>query len=65
MTFDAGFMNTFYKDVTITYADSKLKDYNVKYPSVYNSQPYVQGKYSDTLGKTTMGFAFGLSYSIF
>jgi long-chain fatty acid transport protein len=65
MTFDAGFMNTFYKDVTISYADSKLKDYNVKYPSVYNTQPYVQGKYSDTLGKTTMGFAFGLSYSIF
>jgi long-chain fatty acid transport protein len=65
LTFDAGFMNTFYKDVTISYNDSKLQGYNVKYPSVYNSPSYVQGKYSDTLGKTTMGFAFGLSYGIF
>jgi long-chain fatty acid transport protein len=65
LTFDAGFMNTFYKDVTITYADSKLQGYYVKYPTVYNTPAYVQGKYSDTLGKTTMGFAFGLSYSIF
>jgi long-chain fatty acid transport protein len=65
LIFDAGFMNTFYKDVTISYADPKLQSYNVKYPLVYNTPEYVQGKYSDTLGKTTMGFAFGLSYSIF
>jgi long-chain fatty acid transport protein len=65
LIFDAGVMNTFYKNVTITYADSKLQGYYAKYPSVYNTPEYVNGKYSDTLGKTTMGFAFGLSYSIF
>lgn len=49
LTFDAGLMNTFYKDEVIPYADTDIPG----------------GKYSDTLGKTTMGFAFGLSYSIF
>jgi long-chain fatty acid transport protein len=65
LIFDAGFMNTFYKDVTISYADSKLQGYYTKYPTVYKTPEFVNGKYSETLGKTTMGFAFGLSYSIF
>jgi hypothetical protein len=49
LTFDAGLLSSFYKDETITYNDSDL-------PS---------GKYTDTLGKTTTIFSFGLSYTIF
>ncbi|MBP7505533.1 MAG: hypothetical protein KA780_08815 [Prolixibacteraceae bacterium] len=44
---DAGVLNTFYKDQTVTFND----------PDV--------GSYEETLGKTTLVFAFGLTYSIF
>lgn len=51
LAFDAGFMNVFYKDAEVTFTDPDL---------TINS-----GKYNEVLGKTTMGFGFGLSYSIF
>ena len=44
---DAGVMNTFYKDQTVSFSD----------PDV--------GNYNETLGKTTLGLAVGLTYSIF
>ncbi|HPJ79323.1 MAG TPA: hypothetical protein PK489_11070 [Prolixibacteraceae bacterium] len=44
---DAGVLNTFYKDQTVTFND----------PDV--------GSYEETLGKTTLVLAFGLTYSIF
>lgn len=44
---DAGVMNTFYKDQTVSFTD----------PDV--------GTYNETLGKTTLGLAVGLTYSIF
>lgn len=47
LALDAGFMNTFYEDVTVSFTDPNA------------------GLYKETLQKTTMGFAVGLSYSIF
>ncbi len=44
---DAGVMNTFYKDQTVSFTDPDVGDYN------------------ETLGKTTLGLAVGLTYSIF
>ncbi len=44
---DAGVMNTFYEDKTVSFTD----------PDV--------GKYSETFGKTTLGLAVGLTYTIF
>lgn len=51
LNLDAGFMNTFYKDAEVTYTDPDL---------TVNG-----GKYNEVFGKTTFGFGFGLSYSIF
>lgn len=51
LNLDAGFMNTFYKDAEVTYTDPDLTDNG--------------GKYNEVFGKTTFGFGFGLSYSIF
>lgn len=44
---DAGVMNTFYKDQTVSFTDPDVGDYN------------------ETLGKTTLVLAVGLTYSIF
>jgi len=51
LAFDAGFMNVFYKDAEVTFSDPDLTVNN--------------GRYNEVLGKTTMGFGFGLTYSIF
>lgn len=51
LAFDAGFMNVFYKDAEVSFKDPDLTINN--------------GMYNEVLGKTTMGFGFGLSYSIF
>lgn len=51
LAFDAGFMNVFYKDAEVSFKDPDLTVNN--------------GMYNEVLGKTTMGFGFGLSYSIF
>ncbi len=51
LAFDAGFMNVFYKDADVTFTDPALTVNN--------------GKYNEVLGKTLMGFGFGLTYSIF
>lgn len=51
LALDAGFMNVFYKDAEVSFKDPDLTVNN--------------GMYSEVLGKTTMGFGFGLSYSIF
>jgi long-chain fatty acid transport protein len=44
---DAGVINSFYQDQTVTFND-----------------PHI-GSYKETYGKSTLGFALGLSYSIF
>jgi len=49
LVFDLGFMNTFYRDVTVSYEDADIPG----------------GNYSDTLGKTSYVLSAGLSYTIF
>ncbi|MBN1821974.1 MAG: hypothetical protein JW833_14735, partial [Prolixibacteraceae bacterium] len=49
LTLDAGFLNTFYEDAELTF----------DFPEVSI------GSYKEVLGKTTIDFAFGISYSIF
>ncbi len=48
LTFDAGVLNTFYKDATVSFND-----------------PDLNTSYNEVLGKTTLDFGFGLTYSIF
>jgi long-chain fatty acid transport protein len=55
LTVDAGLMNTMYSEEEVTFID----------PDLLIAQPTTLGKYTETLNKTTMGFALGFSYKIF